>query len=86
METQRTAPTAAPAQEPDRNVRLGSLLAEASPDALIAITPDATIVYSNQAAESIFGYSRSEAVGASEFDLIVPPDRIARSPRERRKD
>ena len=53
MEPQRTAPTAAPAQDPDRNVRLGSLLAEASPDALIAITPDATIVYWNQAAESI---------------------------------
>jgi len=81
LETQRTAPTAAPAQEPDRNVRLGSLLAEASPDALIATTPDATIVYWNQAAESIFGYSRAEAVGASKFDLIVPPDRIGEARR-----
>jgi PAS domain-containing protein len=37
-------------QEPDHCVRLGSLLAEASPDALIAITPDAKIVYWNQSA------------------------------------
>ena len=57
------------------------MLAEASPDALIAITPDATIVYWNQAAESIFGYSRSEAVGASKFDLIVPPARIGEARR-----
>jgi PAS domain S-box-containing protein len=64
------------AQEPDHNVRLGSLLAEASPDALIAITPDAKIVYWNQSAESLFGYSRAEAVGVSKFDLIVPPDLI----------
>jgi PAS domain S-box-containing protein len=64
------------AQQPDPDVRLGSVLAEASPDGLIAITPDATVVYWNQGAESIFGYGRAEAVGASMFDLIVPPDRL----------
>jgi PAS domain S-box-containing protein len=59
----------------DWNRRLAHVLIEASPDALVAITEDARILFWNQGAEKIFGYSRHEAVGQSLFDLIVPPER-----------
>ena len=40
-------------------------------DAIIAAAPDGTIVFWNAAAERIFGYSASEALGQS-LDLIIP--------------
>ena len=40
-------------------------------DAIIAAAPDGTIVYWNAAAERIFGYTASEALGQS-LDLIIP--------------
>ena len=40
-------------------------------DAIIAATPDGTIVFWNAAAERIFGHSASEALGQS-LDLIIP--------------
>jgi protein-histidine pros-kinase len=54
---------------------LASLLADASPDALIAVSPDGIVLFWNQGAESLFGYPRGEAIGRSKFDLIVPEDR-----------
>src|SRR6266542_6810003 len=59
----------------DWNSRLAHVLIEASPDALVAITEDTRILFWNQGAENIFGYSRHEAVGQSLFDLIVQPER-----------
>ena len=44
------------------------------PDAVIATTPDDAIVLWNEAAESLFGYSRSEALGRRARELIVPPE------------
>ena len=40
-------------------------------DAIIAAAPDGTIVFWNAAAERIFGYPASEALGQS-LDLIIP--------------
>ncbi len=43
-----------------------------TPDAIVAITLDENVLEWNRAAESIFGYTRGEAVGKSLLDLIVP--------------
>ena len=60
------------------NTGLAGILAEASPDALIALDPnDFNVLFWNQGAETIFGYSSDEAVGRSIFDLVIPPDRVA---------
>jgi PAS domain-containing protein len=64
-----------------RFLHLAQTLVTASPDALIAISPTGEVLFSNKAAESIFGYAESEAVGRSIFDLVVPIDRVE----ERRK-
>ncbi|MBM4435057.1 MAG: PAS domain S-box protein [Chloroflexi bacterium] len=55
--------------------RLAALLADATPDALLALDAQGTVVFWNQGAEAIFGYSRDEALGCSKLDLIVPADR-----------
>lgn len=56
--------------------RLASVLADGSPDALIAISPDGVVLFWNQGAQSIFGYTCEEAVGRPELDLIIPDDRV----------
>jgi PAS domain S-box-containing protein len=60
----------------DWHQRLAHVLVEASPDALVAVGGDARVLFWNHGAETIFGYSREEAVGHSLFDLIVPLDRL----------
>ena len=47
-----------------------------TPDAVFAVTATGEILSWNPAAESIFGYSREEAMGANLTALIVPSDRI----------
>src|SRR5438445_3248171 len=56
--------------------RLAEILVETSPDALLAMSPDGTVLFWNRGAEAIFGYTREEAIGRSIFDLIVPPDLV----------
>jgi PAS domain S-box-containing protein len=46
---------------------------ESSLDALITMDPDGRIQDFNPAAEQMFGYSHSEAVGRIAADLIIPP-------------
>ncbi len=43
-----------------------------NPDPLVVITPTGHILDWNSAAESVFGYSRAEAVGSTMAELIVP--------------
>ena len=51
----------------------GALL-EVSLDAILVIDGDGSIIEFNPAAEALFGYSRSEALGRKMADLIVPPE------------
>jgi PAS domain S-box-containing protein len=46
------------------------------PDAVIAVGPDGCILQWNRAAESIFGFARHEAIGASVEELILPASHI----------
>jgi PAS domain S-box-containing protein len=53
-------------------------LADESPDALVASTPeDGRVVYWNRGAERMFGYTSAEALGRLLEDLIIPPERGA---------
>ncbi len=51
-------------------------LMEQTPDAIIALSPDGTVHYWNEAAETIFGYSSEEAAGRNIDTLIIPEDRM----------
>jgi PAS domain S-box-containing protein len=53
---------------------LAQRLLRDTPDAVIATSPDDAIVLWNEAAERLFGYPRSEALGRSVVELVVPPD------------
>lgn len=52
-------------------------LLEASPDAIIAVTPGGIVLYWNRGAEAMFGYSRSDVAGLVLSDLIIPPDHVS---------
>src|SRR5688572_20189901 len=49
---------------------------EENPDAVLGIAPDGKVLHWNRAAETIFGYTRTEAMGRPLTDLIIPPDRF----------
>jgi PAS domain-containing protein len=63
-------------ERPGRFARLSQVLVDASPDALIAMSPAGDILFWNNGAERIFGYTPEEAVGRTIFDLIVPAERV----------
>jgi PAS domain S-box-containing protein len=47
-----------------------------TPDAVLTVTAEGTILFWNLSAEVIFGFSQQEAVGRTLASLIVPADRI----------
>jgi PAS domain S-box-containing protein len=49
---------------------LRSMLVETSPDALIALAPDGTILFWSMGAEAVYGYSRGESVGMKLSALV----------------
>ena len=49
-------------------------LLEDTPDAVVAVSPDEEIVLWNTAAETLFGYSRAEALGRRLTELIGPSE------------
>jgi protein-histidine pros-kinase len=51
-------------------------LLDYSPDAIIAFALDGKILFWNKGAESVFGYSREEALGRFLNDLVVPRERL----------
>jgi PAS domain S-box-containing protein len=62
----------------------GQLLLDESPDAMIVTTPEGEVLHWNRAAEVIFGFSGTEAVGRLIRDLIVPPDLVEEEEQLRR--
>lgn len=58
---------------------LGEVLIDSSPDALIAVAPDGTILFWNAGAEAVYGYTKAEAVGNRLYELIVPADLVQES-------
>jgi PAS domain S-box-containing protein len=52
-------------------------LLDNSPDAMMALSPERTVVYWNKGAENTFGYSRDEAIGRELTELIIPAGRAA---------
>ena len=52
---------------------LGAMV-ESSDDAILAMTLDGTILFWNRAAENLYGYPYSDAIGA-DVALLVPVDR-----------
>ncbi|XDD51617.1 PAS domain S-box protein [Leptospira sp. WS92.C1] len=49
-----------------------NLLVKNSPDALIVLSLQGEVLFWNPSAETIFGHSKTEAVGQSIYDLIIP--------------
>ena len=62
---------------PSENSEIAIELLDNSPDAMMALSPERTVVYWNKGAENTFGYSRDEAVGRELSELIIPADRVA---------
>ena len=60
----------------DLGYDLGAMLIDSSPDALIALAPDHTILFWSQGAQAIFGYAKEEAIGRTLYDLVVPPELV----------
>ncbi len=58
---------------------LGEVLIDSSPDALIAVATDGTILFWNAGAEAIYGYTKAEAIGNRVYELIVPPELVQES-------
>jgi PAS domain S-box-containing protein len=51
---------------------IADVLLHETPDAIVVTTPDGKVLYWNNEAESVFGYSAAEAVGQPLETLIVP--------------
>lgn len=57
-------------------MELTKLVLEETPDAVIVVAIDGSILYWNHSAASTFGFTSSETLGQQLTDLIVPQDRI----------
>lgn len=57
-------------KEAEQAVRNLAAIVESSPDAMISVTPEGTILSWNPGAEAIFGYSAEEMVGASAIRIV----------------
>ena len=50
------------------------VLVQQSPDALVALAPDGAVLFWNQGAQSLFGFSEREAIGRVVDDLLCTPE------------
>ena len=55
--------------------KYAALARQQAPDAVLIVTPGGVVLHWDTGSEALFGYTRSEAVGRSIFELTVPPDR-----------
>jgi PAS domain S-box-containing protein len=56
---------------------LRATLVEASPDALIALDAEGTILYWSAGAEAVYGFAKGEALGLRLQNLVTPPEFVA---------
>jgi PAS domain S-box-containing protein len=56
---------------------LRATLVEASPDALIALDAEGTILYWSAGAEAVYGFAKGEALGVRLQNLVTPPEFVA---------
>src|SRR6266542_2652567 len=56
------------------NAEIARELLDNSPDAIIALTPTAEVIFWSQAATEMFGYSSEEAIGRMLADLVLPAE------------
>jgi protein-histidine pros-kinase len=54
--------------------KYGALAQEQSPDAVLVVTAAGEVLHWDAGAEALFGYSRTDAIGRSIYDLVVPQD------------
>ena len=59
------------------NTAIAIELLDNFPDAMMALSPQGTVVYWNKGAENAFGYSKDEAMGREITQLIIPAERLA---------
>jgi len=60
----------------DRPVDLKTLVLEENPDACILISPEGRVRLWSRGAETVFGYTETEAVGRTFFDLVIPESEV----------
>jgi PAS domain-containing protein len=60
--------------------RIGSFLLKESSDAMVTTTPEGKMTYWTKGVETMFGYTRADAVGRFVEGIIVPQDRRAEQP------
>ncbi|TMB66275.1 MAG: PAS domain S-box protein, partial [Deltaproteobacteria bacterium] len=63
-------PTSKTSQARNYVRELREILIDSSPDALIALAPDDTVLFWSAGAEAVYGYTKSEAVGSRLYDLV----------------
>jgi PAS domain S-box-containing protein len=54
--------------------KYGALAQQESPDAVLIVTVSGEVLHWDAGAEALFGYSQTDAIGQSIYDLIVPQD------------
>ncbi|HEV3028955.1 MAG TPA: PAS domain S-box protein, partial [Planctomycetota bacterium] len=62
--------------QPDNVAQFAFQLANGLEDALLAVTPEGEILFWNEGAERMLGYSRSEVLGKSFLNLAIPPEHV----------
>jgi PAS domain S-box-containing protein len=65
------------AHDAERSAAAFKSVLDVAHDAFVSIDPDGRVVEWNQAAEAMFGWTRTEAAGRVLTDLIVPPEHHA---------
>jgi protein-histidine pros-kinase len=57
-----------------RHPSFAEALVQESPDALIALAPDGTVLSWNEGARSMFGYTAEETIGRQLDDIVIPSE------------
>ncbi|MFH1262055.1 MAG: PAS domain S-box protein [Pseudomonadota bacterium] len=65
----------------EEQLRLMASITSASAEGIVVLDEDQRIVFWNEAAERIHGYTAEEVLGKSARELLVPPDRVEESQR-----